>query len=70
MFAPWSMCPPCPQLKTRQGTELLIQSEIDSVINDWYRALTETINSHVRTFFKQKKLEKAVFAYIFSAINS
>uniref|UniRef100_A0A8C6U8Z0 Rho GTPase activating protein 12 n=1 Tax=Neogobius melanostomus TaxID=47308 RepID=A0A8C6U8Z0_9GOBI len=29
-----------------EGTELLIQSEIDSVINDWYRALTETINTH------------------------
>nr|XP_043878796.1 rho GTPase-activating protein 12b isoform X2 [Solea senegalensis] len=35
------------ELKTRQGTELLIQSEIDSVIHDWYRALTETINTHV-----------------------
>ncbi|XP_061121518.1 rho GTPase-activating protein 12b isoform X4 [Syngnathus typhle] len=35
------------ELKTRQGTELLIQSEIDSVINDWYRALTEAINTHV-----------------------
>uniref|UniRef100_A0A8C5NDD6 Rho GTPase activating protein 12 n=1 Tax=Gouania willdenowi TaxID=441366 RepID=A0A8C5NDD6_GOUWI len=34
------------ELKTRQGTELLIQSEIDSVINDWYRTLTETINTH------------------------
>ncbi|XP_069007401.1 rho GTPase-activating protein 12b isoform X5 [Embiotoca jacksoni] len=34
------------ELKTRQGTELLIQSEIDSVINDWYRALMETINTH------------------------
>ncbi|XP_032407303.1 rho GTPase-activating protein 12b isoform X1 [Xiphophorus hellerii] len=34
------------ELKTRQGMELLIQSEIDSVINDWYRALTETINTH------------------------
>ncbi|XP_061522368.1 rho GTPase-activating protein 12b isoform X3 [Phycodurus eques] len=34
------------ELKTRQGTDLLIQSEIDSVINDWYRALTETINTH------------------------
>ncbi|XP_063729900.1 rho GTPase-activating protein 12b isoform X9 [Eleginops maclovinus] len=34
------------ELKTRHGTELLIQSEIDSVINDWYRALTETINTH------------------------
>ncbi|XP_058493395.1 rho GTPase-activating protein 12b isoform X6 [Solea solea] len=35
------------ELKTRQGTELLIQSEIDSVIQDWYRTLTETINTHV-----------------------
>lgn len=36
------------ELKTRQGTELLIQSEIDSVINDWYRTLTDTISTHVR----------------------
>lgn len=42
---------PSHQLKTRQGTELLIQSEIDSVINDWFRALTETINTHVRGHF-------------------
>ncbi|CAN9506230.1 unnamed protein product [Ophioblennius macclurei] len=35
------------ELKTRQGTELLIQSEIDSVINDWFRALTETVSTHV-----------------------
>ncbi|KAM4606038.1 rho GTPase-activating protein 12-like isoform 2-T2 [Polymixia lowei] len=34
------------ELKTRQGTELLIQSEIDSVINDWYRALMETVSTH------------------------
>ncbi|KAJ8010292.1 hypothetical protein DPEC_G00073520 [Dallia pectoralis] len=34
------------ELKTRQGTELLIQSEIDSVINDWFRALTDTISTH------------------------
>ncbi|XP_035270360.1 rho GTPase-activating protein 12b isoform X7 [Anguilla anguilla] len=34
------------ELKTRQGTELLIQSEIDSVINDWYRSLVETISTH------------------------
>uniref|UniRef100_A0A9J8BB79 Rho GTPase activating protein 12b n=2 Tax=Cyprinus carpio TaxID=7962 RepID=A0A9J8BB79_CYPCA len=34
------------ELKTRVGTELLIQSEIDSVINDWFRALSETINTH------------------------
>uniref|UniRef100_A0AAR2KCA0 Rho GTPase activating protein 12b n=1 Tax=Pygocentrus nattereri TaxID=42514 RepID=A0AAR2KCA0_PYGNA len=34
------------ELKTRQGTELLIQSEIDSIITDWYKALTEAINTH------------------------
>ncbi|KAG7281596.1 hypothetical protein CRUP_033706 [Coryphaenoides rupestris] len=34
------------ELKTRRGTELLIQSEIDTVINDWYRALTETLTAH------------------------
>ncbi|XP_055740100.1 rho GTPase-activating protein 12-like isoform X4 [Salvelinus fontinalis] len=34
------------ELKTRQGTELLIQSENDSFINDWYRALTDTISTH------------------------
>ncbi|XP_005994735.1 rho GTPase-activating protein 12b isoform X9 [Latimeria chalumnae] len=33
------------ELKTRQGTELLIQSENDSVINEWYKALSETISS-------------------------
>ncbi|XP_056148592.1 rho GTPase-activating protein 12-like isoform X2 [Lampris incognitus] len=34
------------ELKTRQGTELLIQSENDSIINDWYRALQDTISTH------------------------
>ncbi|KAJ3611792.1 hypothetical protein NHX12_021806 [Muraenolepis orangiensis] len=34
------------ELKTRRGTELLIQSEIDTVINDWYRTLTETVSTH------------------------
>ncbi|KAL4630919.1 rho GTPase-activating protein 12 [Arapaima gigas] len=34
------------ELKTRKGTDLLIQSEIDSVINDWYKALVETVNTH------------------------
>ncbi|KAK7881687.1 hypothetical protein WMY93_030096 [Mugilogobius chulae] len=34
------------ELKTRQGTDLLIQSDIDSVINDWYRALCETVSTH------------------------
>ncbi|KAF3836164.1 hypothetical protein F7725_028722, partial [Dissostichus mawsoni] len=43
------------ELKTRQGTDLLIQSEIDSVINDWYRALTETINTHSPGAEKQDK---------------
>ncbi|XP_073346605.1 rho GTPase-activating protein 12-like isoform X5 [Pagrus major] len=34
------------ELKTRQGTELLIQSENDGVINEWYRALQDTISTH------------------------
>ncbi|XP_033855115.1 rho GTPase-activating protein 12-like isoform X11 [Acipenser ruthenus] len=34
------------ELKTRQGTELLIQSENDTVINDWYKALGEMISTH------------------------
>ncbi|XP_069031498.1 rho GTPase-activating protein 12-like isoform X2 [Embiotoca jacksoni] len=34
------------ELKTRQGSELLIQSENDGVINDWFRALQDTISTH------------------------
>ncbi|XP_062284694.1 rho GTPase-activating protein 12-like [Scomber scombrus] len=34
------------EVKTRQGTELLIQSENDVVVNDWYRALLDTISTH------------------------
>ncbi|TRZ00234.1 hypothetical protein DNTS_014330 [Danionella cerebrum] len=34
------------ELKTRAGTDLLIQSEIESVVSDWFRALSETINTH------------------------
>ncbi|XP_029970614.1 rho GTPase-activating protein 12-like isoform X5 [Salarias fasciatus] len=34
------------ELKTRQGTELLIQSENDNVISEWYRALQDTISTH------------------------
>ncbi|XP_065809719.1 rho GTPase-activating protein 12-like isoform X4 [Labrus bergylta] len=34
------------EVKTRYGTELLIQSENDSFVNDWYRALQETISTH------------------------
>ncbi|XP_076600867.1 rho GTPase-activating protein 12-like isoform X3 [Chaetodon auriga] len=34
------------ELKTRQGTELLIQSENDALINEWYRALQDTISTH------------------------
>ncbi|KAM9845246.1 rho GTPase-activating protein 12-like isoform 2-T2 [Aulostomus maculatus] len=34
------------ELKTRQGTELLIQSENDGVVNEWYRALRDTISNH------------------------
>ncbi|RVE59037.1 hypothetical protein OJAV_G00200290 [Oryzias javanicus] len=36
------------ELKTRQGTELLIQSEIDSVINDWYRRPSRRPSTHTR----------------------
>ncbi|KAM4684582.1 rho GTPase-activating protein 12 [Amazona ochrocephala] len=34
-------------LKTRQGTELLIQSDNDSFINEWYKVLNYTINNQV-----------------------
>nr|XP_033787382.1 rho GTPase-activating protein 12 isoform X6 [Geotrypetes seraphini] len=35
------------ELKTRQGMELLIQSDNDSLINEWYKALCYTINNQV-----------------------
>jgi len=35
------------KLKTRQGTELLIQSDNDSFINEWYKVLNYTINNQV-----------------------
>ncbi|XP_075993657.1 rho GTPase-activating protein 12-like isoform X2 [Genypterus blacodes] len=34
------------ELKTRQGTELLIQSDKDNIVNDWLLALQETISTH------------------------
>ncbi|XP_072566979.1 rho GTPase-activating protein 12-like isoform X2 [Paramormyrops kingsleyae] len=34
------------ELKTRQGTELLIQLEHETSINEWYKALSETISAH------------------------
>lgn len=34
------------ELKTRQGMELLIQSDNDSLISDWFRALQESISAH------------------------
>ncbi|XP_061110495.1 rho GTPase-activating protein 12-like isoform X1 [Conger conger] len=34
------------ELKIRQGTELLIHSESDTIANNWYKALTETISAH------------------------
>ncbi|XP_055285631.1 rho GTPase-activating protein 12 isoform X1 [Moschus berezovskii] len=33
------------ELKTRQGTELLIQSDSDTVINDWFKVLSSTISN-------------------------
>ncbi|KAM5235068.1 rho GTPase-activating protein 12 isoform 3-T3 [Ctenodactylus gundi] len=35
------------ELKTRQGTELLIQSDNDAVVNDWFKVLSSTINNQV-----------------------
>ncbi|XP_034366290.2 rho GTPase-activating protein 12 [Arvicanthis niloticus] len=35
------------ELKTRQGTELLIQSDNDAVINDWFKVLSSTISNQV-----------------------
>ncbi|KAL7842418.1 hypothetical protein SRHO_G00241070 [Serrasalmus rhombeus] len=34
------------EVKTRQGTEILIQSDIETTINDWFKSLTEAINTH------------------------
>ncbi|XP_037642851.1 rho GTPase-activating protein 12-like isoform X7 [Sebastes umbrosus] len=34
------------EVKTRHGTELLIQSENDGVVSDWFRALLDTISIH------------------------
>ncbi|XP_069366924.1 rho GTPase-activating protein 12-like isoform X10 [Paralichthys olivaceus] len=34
------------ELRTRQGTDLLVQSDTDTIVNDWYRALQETISTH------------------------
>ncbi|XP_053428061.1 rho GTPase-activating protein 12 isoform X4 [Nycticebus coucang] len=33
------------ELKTRQGTELLIQSDNDTVISDWFKVLSNTISN-------------------------
>ncbi|XP_041497508.1 rho GTPase-activating protein 12 isoform X2 [Microtus oregoni] len=35
------------ELRTRQGTELLIQSDNDAVINDWFKVLSSTISNQV-----------------------
>ncbi|XP_067308689.1 rho GTPase-activating protein 12a isoform X3 [Pseudorasbora parva] len=35
------------ELKTRQGMELLLQSDSDGLINDWHKALTEAIHTYV-----------------------
>ncbi|XP_055003320.1 rho GTPase-activating protein 12 isoform X2 [Sorex araneus] len=37
------------ELKTRQGTELLIQSDSDTVINDWFKVLSNTISNQTET---------------------
>nr|XP_021520085.1 rho GTPase-activating protein 12 isoform X4 [Meriones unguiculatus] len=37
------------ELRTRQGTELLIQSDNDAVINDWFKVLSNTIDNQQAT---------------------
>uniref|UniRef100_A0A8C2Q145 Rho GTPase activating protein 12a n=1 Tax=Cyprinus carpio TaxID=7962 RepID=A0A8C2Q145_CYPCA len=37
------------ELKTRQGIELLLQSDNDSLISEWHKALTEAIHTYVRS---------------------
>ncbi|XP_059827941.1 rho GTPase-activating protein 12b isoform X1 [Hypanus sabinus] len=37
------------ELRTRQGTELLIQLDNDNLINEWYKALEETISSQTES---------------------
>uniref|UniRef100_A0AAQ5ZLA4 Rho GTPase activating protein 12a n=1 Tax=Amphiprion ocellaris TaxID=80972 RepID=A0AAQ5ZLA4_AMPOC len=58
------------ELKTRQGTELLIQSENDGLINDWFRTLQDTISTHVRTntFIQSQKqvVDNAIFSHFSS----
>uniref|UniRef100_A0AAR2JYA9 Rho GTPase-activating protein 12-like n=1 Tax=Pygocentrus nattereri TaxID=42514 RepID=A0AAR2JYA9_PYGNA len=34
------------EVKTRQGTEILIQSDVENTINEWFKSLTEAINTH------------------------
>ncbi|XP_034008827.1 rho GTPase-activating protein 12-like isoform X6 [Trematomus bernacchii] len=34
------------EVKTRRGTELLMQSDNDGLMSDWYRALLDTISTH------------------------
>ncbi|CAL8279075.1 unnamed protein product [Lota lota] len=34
------------ELKTRQATELLIQSDNEAIINDWFHTLQDTISTH------------------------
>lgn len=35
------------ELKTRQGTELLLQSDSDGLVSDWHKALTEAIHTYM-----------------------
>uniref|UniRef100_A0A8C6PAW7 Rho GTPase activating protein 12a n=1 Tax=Nothobranchius furzeri TaxID=105023 RepID=A0A8C6PAW7_NOTFU len=42
------------EVKTRQGTELLIQSDNDGLVSDWLKALQEAINTHVSDSEEEK----------------
>lgn len=46
------------ELKTRQGTELLIQSDNDTFINDWFKVLSTTINN--QTIEAEEAIEEEI----------
>ncbi|XP_054448201.1 rho GTPase-activating protein 12 isoform X2 [Pteronotus mesoamericanus] len=46
------------ELKTRQGTELLIQSDNDTFINDWFKVLSTAINN--QTVETEEAIEEEV----------
>ncbi|XP_066886618.1 rho GTPase-activating protein 12 isoform X5 [Kogia breviceps] len=46
------------ELKTRQGTELLIQSDNDAVINEWFKVLSSTISNQQQVVEPEEAIEE------------